>query len=246
MPVAEFERYLRRLSGYLRGDDVPFDVATGSSSAAMGLADGPAASRLRWLDPTMPPVPLEVCATGPRAIAAGARTGDRLTFATGASVARLRWAVDTAREARRTAGLDPDTMPFGASFPVFVHPDRARARELIAGTVASFAHLATMLGRPVGPVSESQHRTLSALRDSYDMNRHLHHDSPQSQVLTEDVIDEFAVAGPVEHCADRIRRLHAVGISKFVFFGEGADIDPTELRASRTRIAEELLPALRA
>jgi 5,10-methylenetetrahydromethanopterin reductase len=244
MPVAEFERHLGRLAGYLRGADVPFDVPAGASSAAMGLAGGPTASRLRWLDPTLPPVPLEACATGPRAIAAGARTADRLTFATGASPARLAWAVRTAREARTAAGLDPD-LPFGASFPLFVHPDRARARELIAGTVASFAHLATMLGRAVGPVSAGQRAGLTALRDSYDMDRHLHGDSPQTRALTPELIDEFAVAGPVAYCVERIRALRALGVTKFVFFGEGADIDVTELRASRARIAEELLPALR-
>jgi 5,10-methylenetetrahydromethanopterin reductase len=193
----------------------------------------------------VPPVPLEVCATGPRTIAAGARLGDRLTFATGASASRLEWALRTARETRSAAGLDPDGMPFGASFPVFVHPSHARARELIAGAVASFAHLATMLGPVVGPVSSGQRAVLGALRDSYDMDRHLHGASPQSAVLTDEVIDEFAVAGPVGHCVERLGELRALGVSKFVFFGEGADIDLAELRASRARIAEELLPALR-
>jgi hypothetical protein len=136
-------------------------------------------------------------------------------------------------------------LPLGASFPVFVHPDRASARRLIAGTVASFAHLATMLGTVSGPVSDDQRRVLGRLRDSYDMRRHLHAASPQTAVLTDDVIDEFAVAGPVDYCVERLTELRALGISKFVFFGEGADIDPGELRASRTLIAEELLPALR-
>ena len=245
MPVAAFERYLRALSGYLAGDDVPFDVDPGMSSDALGLAAGPTASRLHWLDPVVPKVPLEVCATGPRTIAVGARIGDRLTFATGASTARLEWAVGIARKARAEAGLDSDRLPLGASFPVFVHPDRASARRLIAGTVASFAHLATMLGTVAGPVSDDQRRVLGELRDSYDMQRHLHAGSPQAGVITDELIDEFAVAGPVAYCVERLTELRELGISKFVFFGEGAGIDVAELRASRARIAEELLPALR-
>lgn len=245
MPVAAFERYLGRLAGYLKGEDVPFEVDPKLSSAAMGLAAGPRASRLHWLDPAVPKVPLEVCATGPRTIAVGACLGDRLTFATGASGQRLKWAVDTAKAARTAAGLDPESLPFGASFPVFVHPDRASARRLIAGTVASFAHLATMLGTVAGPVSDDHRRVLGELRDSYDMERHLHAGSPQAGVLTDEVIDEFAVAGPVDYCVERFTELCELGVSKFVFFGEGADIDTGELRASRARIAEELLPALR-
>jgi 5,10-methylenetetrahydromethanopterin reductase len=249
-PVGEFRRYLRRLAGYLAGEEVPFELETdgrgeASSSAAMGLAAGPRSSRLRWLDPTVAKVVLDVAATGPKTIAVGALVGDRLSFATGASPTRLAWAMDTARAAREAAGLHPDTLPFGAYFPLFVHPDRSAARDLISGTVASFAHLATVLGPAVGPVDGAQRKVLTALRDSYDMDRHLGRDSPQAQVLTDDVIDAFAVAGPVSYCAERILELRELGISKFVLFGEGADIDPVELRASRVRIAEELLPALR-
>jgi 5,10-methylenetetrahydromethanopterin reductase len=250
MPVRQFERYLRRLAGYLAGAEVPFapelDGSPGSSSAAMGLAAGPTASRLRWLNPAMPKVVLDVAATGPRTIAAGACIGDRVLFATGASTERLAWAIETAAAARDAAGLPGDGLPFGASFPLFVHPDRARARDLISGTVASFAHLATVLGPVVGPATGEQRTVLTALRDAYDMDRHLSHGSPQSALLSDEVLDAFAVAGPVSYCVERILALRELGISKFVFFSEGADIDPKEIHACRARIAEELLPALRA
>jgi alkanesulfonate monooxygenase SsuD/methylene tetrahydromethanopterin reductase-like flavin-dependent oxidoreductase (luciferase family) len=139
-------------------------------------------------------------------------------FATGAGPERLAWAIDTARDARTAAGLDPAAFPFGASFPLFVHPDQGRARDLGSGTVASFAHLATVLGPVVGPVSDGQRDALTTLRNTYDVDRHLAHGSPQSRALTDDLIDTFAVAGPVSCCAERILELRELGISKFVFF----------------------------
>jgi 5,10-methylenetetrahydromethanopterin reductase len=82
-PVAVFERYLARLQGYLRGEEVDFDVETDGggqvqSSSALGMAGGPTSSRLRWLRPTQPKVPVDVAATGPKVIGAGARHAERV------------------------------------------------------------------------------------------------------------------------------------------------------------------------
>jgi 5,10-methylenetetrahydromethanopterin reductase len=242
--AAAFRDYLTRLQGYLSGSDVPFFAEDGTSSDAMGLASGPAASRLHWLDPRMPKVPVDVGATGPKMIAIGACVGDRLSFATGTSAERISWALSTARDARRDVGLDPSALAFGASFPMFVHPSRARARELIAGTVASFAHLATMLGPVVGPASRAEVDSLRLVRDTYDMNSHMTAGSPQSAALTDDVIDSFAIAGPPAYCTERLLELSELGLTKFVVFAEGAGIDATAVRTSRELLATEVLPAL--
>ena len=71
-----FERYLIRLQGYLRGEDVPFDAdGDGSGVAAasgnLGMASGPETSRIRWiaaLGSRMAKVPVDVAATGSRVI----------------------------------------------------------------------------------------------------------------------------------------------------------------------------------
>src|SRR5687768_5132093 len=64
-PVAVFERYLALVQAYLRGDEVAFaeleseavhDVGT------LGLAGGPSSSRLHWLSPDLPKVPVTVAA----------------------------------------------------------------------------------------------------------------------------------------------------------------------------------------
>lgn len=76
-PVPTFERYLARLQGYLRGDDVPFDVELDGggevkAADALHMASGPQASRLRWLRDGFVKVPVDVAATGPKVIAAAA------------------------------------------------------------------------------------------------------------------------------------------------------------------------------
>ena len=114
-PVRVFERYLAQLQTYLRGEGVELAAAAshlegGTDIARLGLAGAPADSRLHWLRPGQPKVPVDVAATGPKVIAAAARQADAITFAVGADGERLRWAIATARAARRDAGLDPDAL----------------------------------------------------------------------------------------------------------------------------------------
>jgi 5,10-methylenetetrahydromethanopterin reductase len=124
MPVADFERALGLIRSYLDGRDAMLD----------GHAVG-----LRLAERGLPPVALEVAASGPRTIAAAARHADRISFSLGAEPARVSRAARVAREARERAGLDPGGLRLGAYLLVAVDPDRAAARRLIRGVATAFA-----------------------------------------------------------------------------------------------------------
>jgi 5,10-methylenetetrahydromethanopterin reductase len=245
-PVAMFRQYLERLQGYLRGEEVPFQpLDEVASVGTLGLAGGPQTSRLRWLPRDVPKVPVDVAATGPKVIAVGALLAERVTLAVGADGARIRWAIEAARSARFSAGLAADGLALGAYVPVLVHPDRATARTLIAGGVASFARFSVMHGKVVGPVDEAGRRTLTAVHDAYDMERHFTHGSPQSAPLTDEVIDAFGVAGPPSYCVERLRELVELGLSKLFFMGGGFGLGREERQAAHRLLVDEVLPALR-
>jgi 5,10-methylenetetrahydromethanopterin reductase len=238
-PVAVFRDYVERLQGYLNGEDVPFDTAVGDHKpiGALGLAAGPSASRIHWLNPAVAKVPVDVAATGPKVIALAAELADRVTFAVGADDARIKWAVDLARS------INPDA-DLGAYIPVFVHPDRAAARRLIKGGVASFARFSVMHGRVVGPADDSTTETLQQVHDAYDMERHFTDGSPQSGPLTDDVIDAFGIAGPADYCIDRLSALADLGLTRVFIMLGSAGLDRDEARAARHRLVDEVLPEL--
>ncbi len=249
-PVPRFEHYLARLQGYLRGDDVPFDIeldGSGSVKAAdtLHLAGGPTTSRLRWLRNDAVKVPVDVAASGPKVIAAAARQAERITFAVGADAERINWAIDVARRAAQEAGRDPQTLSFGAYVPVFVHPDQAIARTSISGVVASFARFSVMHGSVNGPVSDTERESLEAVHTNYDMGSHFTQGSPQSAFLTDDVIDRFGIAGPAGLCIERLGELIELGLQKVFVMGVGAGTDHDETNAARRRLTTEVFPALR-
>lgn len=242
-PVPVFEDYVGRLQGYLRGDEVPFE-ATGDV-AKLDLADRPTSSKIAWLRPNQPKVPVDVAATGPKVIKVAARLADRITFAVGAEPERIRWGIETAREARKEAGLDPDGMPFGAYITVVVHPDIDTARHMGEGGLALFARFSAMHGKAVGPVSESERRTLEAVHDAYDMNNHARVGSQQASLIGNEFADRFAILGDASHCITRLKELVALGLDRFVIVGASMGADRAEAAAAEERFVQEVMPAFR-
>jgi 5,10-methylenetetrahydromethanopterin reductase len=246
-----FSRYLERLQGYLRGDDVPFDVTHDGAGVAapsdrLGMAGGPPASRIHWIGGgSLAKVPVDVAATGPRVIGIAARLADRITFAVGSDSARLRWAIDHARSACSSTGRALDEVGLGAYVPVVVHKDRDQARALISGGVASFARFSVMHGSVTGPSDDTSRAALEAVHDSYDMNHHFRHGSPQSRDLPPSVIDAFGIAGPPSYCVERLSEMQELGLTKLVLLGGGIGMDREAQRESRRLFTGEVLPALK-
>jgi 5,10-methylenetetrahydromethanopterin reductase len=247
--LAQFERYLRQLQAYLRGEavsfdeiDIPPDVAPPLSELA--LHDAPSASRIGCIAGGAK-VPVEVAASGPKVIALAARHAERVMFTLGADTERLAWGIALARQARQDAGLDPDGIAFGAYVNLGCHSDMAAARGLVRGGLTTFARFSVMHGEANGPVSTGDRAVLEALRSNYDMRAHTRGDSRQAGTLTDDFVDRFAIVGPPDRCIERLRSLAALGLDKVAISGgmRGADADAAAV--GRQLVVEHVLPGMR-
>lgn len=238
-PVGDLAAYIRVLRAYLRGESVAFDDLARFGHAgtkpldSLGLADAPADSRIHWLPADLPPVPVEVAATGPKVLAA-ARHADRVLLAVGADPERVAWARDLAAA--------PAT---GSFVNVVAHRDRGVARDLMRGGLSTFARFNTMHGDQNGPMSDADRGMLKTLHASYDMTKHTQTGSAQANVLTDDFVDRFGIAGPPEYCVERLRALAELGVDKFIVVGPSLGSDPTAAREAMQLFATEVLPSLR-
>jgi 5,10-methylenetetrahydromethanopterin reductase len=227
--VADFERYLRQVRGYLHGEDVDLDDGT---------------SRNQWIAGAgQPPVPIDVAATGPRVTALAARFGDRVTFAVGADPQRLRDAIALVRTEREAAGLDPRSISVGAYVNAVAHPEVAHARAIVRGSAASFAHFSGMAGAP--EVRGPDTRVFQELGRNYDMAGHATAGAGHAEALPDDFLDRFAVAGPVDHCVARLSELVEAGAERLVLVPGSRDADAGDVLASMGLLASAVLPRLR-
>ena len=248
-----FESYLKQLRAYLAGGEIGFEAFNIPDEAAppldrLSLAKNPGASSLSWAgrdESDEPKVPVEVTATGPRVIGIAARQADRVMLAVGADPRRIAWGIETAREAARRAGRDAGSLSFGAHVNVICNDDPAVARELARPSTVAFARFSTMYGEAVGPVDYSQAAVFRRLRDHYGMNKHGWKTGRHVAALADDFIDRYAIAGPPEHCAERLAELRELGVTKFVIIGPNFDTSAPETEASAAQFAGEALPLLR-
>lgn len=240
--LSAFRRSLEDLQTLLSGGEVDFSrfAPTGDAPSldSMSLAGQPMGSALRWLPNDLPKVPLDVAASGPKVIEMAATIAERVTFSVGANPARVRWAIDLAREARRKAGLNEHGINLGLVVIVVCHPDIDAMRELATAFVTPLARYQVMQGDAVGPQSESDRANFQVIQRSYDMNKHGEMHAGDSG-LAWDFVQRFAIVGPPEHCVERLQDLVRLGIERFMVVG------PDLMQPGPTLFTQEVIPALR-
>ena len=201
-------------------------------------------SRITWLPREGEgKVPVDVFGSGPEVIGAGARLGDRVTVTVGAEPERVEWAVQTARQARVAAGLDPDGLDVGAFVVVGVGTDEGALDELVRGNASISAHFqrGATASLPRGDAA-----VVAEVSAHYDTYHHGLEHAAQSSILDAQFLRRFCVIGRPEQCADRLGQLIKTGLSHLTVVSGSRDLDASVRRRSDHLVATEVLPALRA
>jgi len=248
MRVAEFEQYLQRLQGFLGREVVDLDGTPVSMA------------RIDDIDPSLqverPRV--DVAATGPKTIETAARWADGISFSVGADLGRLEDAVRSARAVCEGAGRDPDGLELGCFVQVAVtDAGDTSAREAIRGLVVTHARFSGFEAKPAGAVDDARHERY---RHAVTVMEDVYHAERGGVARTEggvpgeidfypleagagELIDQFAIAGPPEYCAGRLREIVALGFARIHIGTRAVGVDLAERNAHR--IGREVLPLLR-
>ena len=114
------------------------------------------------------------------------------------------------------------------------------------GNVAIFAHIAGR-GRAVpAVVSEDRQDMISRAVKAYEEAEHGTSVSRAAQLLPEDFIRWFAVAGPPSEVVDRLSELCSLGLRHLVLVGPARDIASPRAADAISRFDEAVVPALHA
>jgi 5,10-methylenetetrahydromethanopterin reductase len=247
MRVAEFENYVRHVQAYLRREG----VEAGGVVSTISRADD--------IDPSLalPAPPLNIAATGPRTIEVAARWADGVSFSVGASPGRLKHAIDLAWNVCRAVGRDPAGLALGCYVQVAVTGENDdAAREAIRGLVVTHARFSGFEARPVGEVAAEDH---GRYRAAVERMEGVYRDPRGGVARTpggrpgeidfyprntgaDELIDEFAIAGPPEYCAERLQEIVDLGIQRIYVGTRAVGVDLDERNAER--IGRDVLPLM--
>ncbi|RYD88679.1 MAG: LLM class flavin-dependent oxidoreductase, partial [Sphingomonadales bacterium] len=232
--AAEFEQYLVELQGYLRGEKVHRD---GKDSA------------LEWLQAmNLPKVPVDVAATGPKVIAAGARQAERITFNLGGDAERIAEGIKLARQVRKDAGLPAEGLSFGAYLPVAPHPDIKAARELVKWVTGIYARFQAMPGHPTDSLRPEDAGTIKAAAAEYEKRLKTNSGHPGgyvAELMNDEFVDRFAAVGTAEQVVEKLGKLRKLGLDRLVMVGPNKMAAPEHHAESRRLLAEVVIPELK-
>ncbi len=229
VPLAYFEKSVTALQAYLRGAPVSTETAASflgeldRGFAQLSVAEVPETSQLRWMPDDYVKPELEVTASGPKVIAIAARHADRISFALGADVSRLTWAINTARTELERIGRDPESLSFGAYIPCFPHEDADTARELASGLVASMSRFSAMHKKVDPSVTDRDRENLERVAATYNMKEHGGTASEQARTLDPEFIDNFALVGDPKACLDKVHEIRDLGIDRLILWTGGIE-----------------------
>jgi 5,10-methylenetetrahydromethanopterin reductase len=199
---------LRRDVGYLR---------TLLDNGVVTYPDG-RTSRLEWAEEmTWPRLPIQMAASGPRAIALAARTADRICLGIGTNTERVAWALDVVEANLAAAGRTRQDVRVGVYAPLAVTEDRARGRATIRTRVSAFAHMQS--GGNLAEQPEILRRVTSVLKTDYDYRFHkpgAPADNPNSAVCDEEFGDWMGIGGPPSFIVERLGQLVELGVDFFM------------------------------
>jgi len=229
-----FEADLAHLRAYLAGASTP-----------RGEGAARAESRIEWARGLeIPRVPIEVAVSGPRVLEIAARHADAFIFCLGADPKTLERAMQSAREATRRAGRDPEAMRYGAFVNCAVDDDLARARAIARGGTSVFARFAGW-SEGATALGDATLRTEGrAVAQRYEMDRHAEAAGEGARALDDAHLDRFAIVGPPREAIARFRALAAIGLDFVTIAPGSSDMDWETGWKSIERIGRDVITAL--
>jgi 5,10-methylenetetrahydromethanopterin reductase len=191
--------------------------------------------RLAWRGP---PVPLYVAASGPRMLELAGEVADGVVMMVGVSEAMVQAALDRVRAGAARAGRRPEAIDLVLWTSCAVS-DRSPA-DAVAAVRATVAR--TVLRTLPLPIRGAHEATVARIRAGYDYAFHSDPRAPHGRLVPDDLVAEFAVAGPSAACAERLGRLAKLGLSGIALALPDAAFD--DRGAMLARLAASVLPAV--
>jgi alkanesulfonate monooxygenase SsuD/methylene tetrahydromethanopterin reductase-like flavin-dependent oxidoreductase (luciferase family) len=224
--TAQLEQYVRSLRELMAGHEVK-----------LGGAD----VQMPWVDPRSA-VPIMMSATGPKNLRLAGAIADRVMLYVGVTPEAVSWAMEQVRAGARAAGRDPDQVKISILCAMHISDAHEAAADACRWAPAACAnHIADMARNNPGVDMPTVMRRLLDARDHYDYyGGHLDSSAQHAAYLTTELIDDFAIAGPVSACLQKLRALAEIGVDEVsVAYNNGA-FEQMEL------VGSEVIPALAA
>ena len=194
-PLAEFEEGVKTIRDLVQGKAI--SVPTGKVAIQFNLR----------------PVPVYLSVEGPRGLRLAGRVADGVILGIGVDLRVLKWARERIAEGAREAGRSLSDIELIAAGMICVKEDGEEARAIVRRRLANRAHHNFRFTLETVPPDELE--GVKRFMAAFDTMKPME-DRVDPDLVTDYLIQRFAVAGDPKECIARIKALEAAGINRIM------------------------------
>lgn len=193
--LAELEQSITDLRALFRGES----VAEASSGTDF---------HLNYVTEPMD-IPIYIAASAPKILKMSGRIADGVIVLVGTAPHFIEAALQTIEAGAKESGRTLDDLHIVLWTPTAIADDRTEARDLVR------AHVSRVAIRPLpAKVDPALEKAIDRIRDSYNYYEHMNTEAAHADLVPDELVDLFALAGTPDECAQRLKEIESVGVNQ--------------------------------
>ncbi|MFQ6392550.1 LLM class flavin-dependent oxidoreductase [Nocardia sp. KC 131] len=195
LKLAELEAAIADLRALFRGEAVK--EPSSGAEYHLNYLDGP-------ID-----IPIYIAASAPKILKMSGRIADGVIVLVGTAPHFIEAALATIDEGARESGRTLADLHIVLWTPTAIDDDRTEARDLVR------AHVSRVCIRPL-PAAVDPHleEAIERIRQNYDYYHHMDTEASHADLVPDELVDLFALAGTPAECAKRLEQIRALGVDQ--------------------------------
>jgi 5,10-methylenetetrahydromethanopterin reductase len=193
--LAELEEAVSELRALFRGEEVA--EATSGAHYHLNYLEGP-------ID-----VPVYIAASAPKILQMSGRIADGVIVLVGTAPHFIEAALERIDAGAKESGRTLDDLRIVLWTPTAIHEDSTEARDLVR------AHVSRVVIRPLpAPVEPHLQEAVDRIRASYDYYHHMDTEASHADLVPDELVDLFALAGTPAECEKRLAQITGLGVDQ--------------------------------
>jgi 5,10-methylenetetrahydromethanopterin reductase len=154
-------------------------------------------------------IPIYIAASAPKILRMSGRIADGVIVLVGTAPHFIEAALATIEAGARESGRTLEDLHIVLWTPTAIADDRTEARDLVR------AHVSRVAIRPLpAQVDPGLEKAIDRIRDSYNYYEHMDTEAAHADLVPDELVDLFALAGTRDECKQRLKEIESVGINQ--------------------------------
>jgi len=154
-------------------------------------------------------IPIYIAASAPKILQLSGRIADGVIVLVGTAPHFIEAALETIEVGAKESGRTRNDLHIVLWTPTAIGDDRTEARDLVR------AHVSRVAIRPLpAKVEPALEKAIDRIRDSYNYYEHMDTEASHADLVPDELVDLFALAGTRDECAQRLKEIESLGIDQ--------------------------------